>query len=75
MKSNTYLCVSKTNSFECKLFESFQKADSYFNQNYNATYNSTIVPVCAYTPLVVQEYILKRKLNKYFDVTSVKIEN
>jgi Ethanolamine utilization protein EutJ (predicted chaperonin) len=74
MFSTVFLCVKdiKRNKFTCKEFESFLKADKYFNDTYKDTScQSTMTPVCKFMPAIAKRHVLQYKLANIFNRVSI----
>ena len=73
-----YLCVkddppNSLNTFNCKKFNTYEEADTYYKNKYNHNMNlSTMIPLCKFTPKCLQQKILNYNLSKVF--ISSKIE-
>jgi len=65
---NIYLCLKdkNNNSFKCKSFENFNKANQYFRENHkiNEIEYSTMIPICIFTPF--KNFLLQYRLSKIF---------
>jgi hypothetical protein len=72
--NRVYVCQQKIGCIECKLFESMidaQKSTTLYKNEQKGhcnyvfpLYNSiaTIFPICKYTPIMLDKYILKYKI-------------
>ena len=74
-----FLCVSQSNNsrqrFTCEQFESFNEANYYYTKlsltKLKEQHVSQIVPICRYTPSILQTYYLNKKLSENMVRTSV----
>ena len=78
--NRVYVCQQKISCIECKLFTSMndaQKSSALYKNEQKGhcnyvfpLYNSiaTIIPICKYTPIFLDKYILKYKLLNLCDV-------
>jgi hypothetical protein len=66
---SVFLCIQKNiNYFECRKFNDFIQANNYFIEKYknDNTVVSTMISVCKYLPLFIQNYIINYKLKQLF---------
>ena len=63
-----YLCIYNNYNYNCIKFNSYHDADSHWNKHYSNNFETTMIPVCKYTPYFLHKYIIGYKLLKIYNV-------
>jgi len=63
-----YLCIYSNYNYNCIKFNSYYDADNHCNKYYSKNLNTTMIPVCKYTPSFLHKYIINYKLKKIYNV-------
>lgn len=75
-----FLCVSQSNNskqyFTCKQFQSFNDAKYHYHMlsitnKLKTEHVSQIIPICKFTPYILQSYYLNKKICKYMVRASI----
>ena len=84
--NRVYVCQQKIGYIECKLFKSMidaQKSTTLYKNDHAPnghcnnvfpvySFIATVIPICKYTPIILDKYILKYKILNLCDVKIYK---